>query len=242
MATLMPDDVVQESIGTRLSSRQYEIVREVKGTLASKRVEIGRKFECRFCGNRGPLHFRTLTHTFPEALGNKWVVSLDECDSCNQAFSLYEGALADAVSPFLTLGGVKGKKNKVRQTGRSAGNAVLRRRSDTNGIQITANDGFDWGDVVQFDQNRIMKLTIPITDLHFRPQHAYKALAKMAFALLPDEEIANYQKLRLWLLNPDDVEDFPTLECSMSFGAHKRPTRILFRSFADTAAQTKENE
>jgi len=31
----------------------------------------------------------------------------------------------------------------------------------------------------------------------FRPRHAYKALAKMGFALLPEEELPNYEKLRL---------------------------------------------
>lgn len=40
----------------------------------------------------------------------------------------------------------------------------------------------------------------------------------MAFALLPDEEINNYRKLRTWLADINDVEEFPTLECSMSFG------------------------
>jgi hypothetical protein len=58
----------------------------------------------RYCGRVGAASFRKIARTFSESLGNKWIVSLDECDSCNAPFSLYEDALAKAVSPFLNSG------------------------------------------------------------------------------------------------------------------------------------------
>ena len=81
---------------------------------------IGTRFNCRFCGECDKKLFgqKMNAHTFPEALGNKLLFSLDECKSCNNYFSIYEDSLCKAAGPFLTLGGVKGKKG-FRQTGRS---------------------------------------------------------------------------------------------------------------------------
>ncbi|MEJ7597549.1 MAG: hypothetical protein WKG01_06530 [Kofleriaceae bacterium] len=60
-------------------------------------------------------------------------------------------------------------------------------------------------------------LTFPIATESFRPRHAYKALSKMGFSLLPAEEVTNYEQLRAWLLEPDDTIDFPVLEVALSF-------------------------
>jgi tetrahydromethanopterin S-methyltransferase subunit G len=64
----------------------------------------------------------------------------------------------------------------------------------------------------------VYKFKFPIAGVPFKPRHAYKALVKMAVALLPDEELANYQKLKSWLLDIDDKVDFPVLEVALSFG------------------------
>jgi hypothetical protein len=199
----------------------YELLRDVKGAIGNRRIEIGRKFQCRFCGTRRQSNFRTRAHTFPEALGNKWVFSRDECDVCNQTFSLYETALAAAVGPFLTLGGVKGKGNKIRQTGRTEGGTVLQHRQDGNARpQISSiATGVDPASVATFSPDGKMRLRLAIADVRFRPRHAYKALSKMGFALLPEGELPNYQKLKTWLLDTKDDLEFPALEVAMSFAS-----------------------
>jgi hypothetical protein len=198
---------------------RYEILQDVRGS-PGLRVRLGAKGVCRFCGCSDLSKFRKVAHTFPEALNNKWVISLDECDDCNALFSLYEDALASSVSPFLTLGGVRGKRNKIRQTGRSKGYSVLERRTDFERGQIFASTTLD-ATRSPLDINPVtgkIHIGIDIADVPFRPRHAYKALAKMGLALLPDEEICNYQKLKAWLLDTNDAEEFPTLEVGMSFG------------------------
>jgi len=60
---------------------------------------------------------------------------------------------------------------------------------------------------------------MPIAGVPFKPRHAYKALCKMAMAMLPEPELGRYQKLRDWLLIVDDEVEFPTLEVAMSFGS-----------------------
>lgn len=215
----MPGPEHQQFAELNLGGR-YEILKDVRGS-DELRMRLGTKGTCRYCGCTNPSKFRNEAHTFPEALNNKWVISLDECDDCNALFSLYEAALASAVSPFLTLGGVKGKRNKTRQTGRTGGASVLERRIGADRPHIFASMIFD-------EKKRIlsvnpitgqMKFAIDIASVPFRPRHAYKALAKMAFALLPDEELCNYRKLQAWLLDVDDNEDFSCLAVAMSFAA-----------------------
>lgn len=73
---------------------------------------------CRFCNtvNGGTnafgsvVTFRKRSHAYSEALGNKHVISKDECDTCNQRFSVgCELSLINLLSPFRSLHGLKGK-------------------------------------------------------------------------------------------------------------------------------------
>jgi hypothetical protein len=99
-------------IGDRVLGGMYTLLQQTKGAIGGEVTYLGLKGVCRYCGCTDASRFRNVSHTFPEALGNKWIVSLDECDNCNKLFSVYDDALSNSVSPFLTLGGVKGKKNK----------------------------------------------------------------------------------------------------------------------------------
>src|SRR5882724_8394208 len=112
-------------IGDPVLGGRYTLLAQVKGSIGGGTVFLGKKGRCRYCGETNIARFRMKAHAFPEALGNKWIMSRDECDACNRIFSKYDDAIARAVSPFLTLGGVKGKSRKVRQTGRSKGDAML---------------------------------------------------------------------------------------------------------------------
>jgi hypothetical protein len=161
-----------------------------------------------------------VAHAFPEALGNKWIISRDECDRCNQAFSKYDDAIAKAVSPFLTLGGVKGKSNKVRKTGRSEGESVISRHGGADGqrINMFANNA-DPAQHVSVTAEGILRMTMPVANVPFKPRRAYKALVKMGVALLPDEELNHYTKLRAWLLDIDDKVDFTNLDVGLSFAS-----------------------
>ncbi|HEV7283295.1 MAG TPA: hypothetical protein VGN75_00455 [Kaistia sp.] len=148
-------------------------------------------------------------------MDNKWVVLLDECDYCNAKFSLYEGALADAVAPLLTLGGVKGKGSQVGQTGRSSGSTVLTSESGPERRRILAHlGGCDMQQLVGLNpaSGRLL-FKVPLAGVPFRPRHA------MALALLPDAELADYAKLRAWLLDPIDGLDFPVLDVALSMRA-----------------------
>jgi hypothetical protein len=211
------------NIGDLVLDGRYSLLREVKGSIGGSRVYLGSAGHCRYCGTRGPSAFRKRAHTFPEALGNKWVFSRDECDACNtKIFSLYDEELAKAVSPFLTLGGVKGKGNKTRATGRSHGRSFMeqRRTADNHRSLVVALNEQDPSDTVTIDpRSGKIRMVTPVAPVPFKPRYAYKALSKMGVALLPHDELPNYRKLIDWLRDPRDNEDFPVLEVALSFGS-----------------------
>ncbi|MCH6256817.1 hypothetical protein MLD52_09685 [Puniceicoccaceae bacterium K14] len=175
---------------------------------------------CRFCEVDSPT-FKQCSHTFPEALGNKWVFSRDECDCCNALFSKYETALVDCLKPLLTMGGVKGKK-RIPQSGRTLGSTYIKHSNSgeprRQSWHCKGESLSDYGP--RLDQKTgLMDMKLPIPEIPFVPRYAYKALAKMGYALLPDDELKNYAMLKDWLQNPKDQLNFPILDVQLSFAS-----------------------
>ncbi len=187
--------------GVVMRSTTYRIVHNVMAGIGNEPTRLGTAGTCRYCGTTDRKRFRKKAHTLPEGLGNKWLFSLDECDDCNNQFSRYEGALTASVGALLTLGGVKGKGNGVRQTGRSAGPAYVEHSiRDGRRSLSTIINGLD----AQFGRNPrtgATLFTFPIATERFRPVDAHKAVLKIGYALLPDDERDQYEGLRRALLD-----------------------------------------
>lgn len=207
--------------GELLLSGAYELVVQVRGCVGGELTSVGSTGVCRFCGQSGKALFRKKAHTFPEALGNKWVISRDECDMCNHAFSAYESALVTAVSPFLALGGVPGKKSRDRQVGLSDGPRLIR-HSMTNGkrdLSIVCKEPLSEDIGPRITPDGSIRVKLPVAATPFKPRLAYKALAKMGVALLPNDELNNFRRLRAWILDADDRLRFRSLDVALSFSS-----------------------
>ncbi|MFB9373489.1 hypothetical protein ACFFUB_05915 [Algimonas porphyrae] len=214
----------------------FDTVSLYQASLGSGKKYVGQPGHCRFCGCNDDRAFKQKAHLIPEALGNKWLFSRDECDHCNSLFSLYDQALADAVGAILTLGATKGKGNRVRQTGRSQGNARIRHRRDSLGKRSLSVSGrLPDNDkpirIELFTGTMVLETRLPPTP--YRPRHAYKALCKMGLALVPKDELKHFQKLRKWLQDPADTLEFPVLPVTITFAmignAPQIATAILLR-------------
>lgn len=158
---------------------------------------LGTRTNCRFCGTAVQSAFgrRTNAHTFPEGLGNRALFSLDECKSCNNKSSVYEDALCKAIGPFLTLGGVSGKRG-VRQTGRTNSNSVVRHSVENDRRRISVRSEGNLDEVGGVDpQTGLVRLRMPIKGDKFVPLLAYKALSKIAIALLPLNELHRFKRV-----------------------------------------------
>lgn len=177
---------------TRMS---YKIIAKELVELKSKRF-LGTGICCRFCGTKDQSAFgrRTNAHTFPEALGNKFLFSLDECRSCNGKFSVYEDALCKAIGPFLTLGGVKGKQG-VRQTGRSDSGSTIKHQYIDGHRHISLRSHLSAENIVRKNpRTGDIWFRIPIHGDRFVPLYAYKALVKIAISLLPENELHKFRQ------------------------------------------------
>jgi hypothetical protein len=200
----------------------YELLAHVQASVGSKRVLLGEAGHCRYCGTSDAAKFRKLAHTLPEALGNKWILSRDECDDCNSVFGAYDDALAKSVGGILTVGGTLGKGNRVRQTGRSSGPASIAHGRVDGRRQISMRVvGAPFEQHVSLNAKRrdIVFIT-PTGSERFVPRYAYQALVKVGLALMPSDELANFTKLAAWLLEPDGNQpDIGPLIVGLSFGS-----------------------
>lgn len=182
----------------------FRAFRYVMAGEGSKPTFIGTRGKCRLCGTDELWRFRREAHTVPEALGNKWIYSVDECDDCNNRTSRYESALAASIGAILTIGGVRGKKNQTRQTGRSRGPAYIRhaRVGGRRALRAWVKNNDSDIEMTSDEITGVLSATLPIANEMFRPLDAHKALLKIGYALLPETELAQYAGLRRSLLDP----------------------------------------
>jgi hypothetical protein len=204
-----------------VSVASHEVIALVQGSIGAPPTTLGQPGRCRFCQTDDPRLFDNVSHTMPEALGNKWIVSADECDSCNRLFASYDDALAKSVGPVLTLGGTAGKNNRVRQTGRTNGPAVIRHGAADGQRQISVRmNGLPFADAVALNpQTGDIRFRTPVAVERFVPRRAFKALAKAALALMPADEMPRFSRMREWILTPNDEVAIGALYVGMSFGS-----------------------
>lgn len=69
------------SIETNISNFYYSF--QAKGSIGETKKELR---SCRFCNQKEKEYFKHKSHTIPEAIGNKSIISLEECDLCNKKF------------------------------------------------------------------------------------------------------------------------------------------------------------
>lgn len=141
-----------------------QIIQELAESGSSKRY-INKRVTCRYCGTADSAAFggRDNAHAFPAALGNRVLFALDECKACNGKFSIYEDALSKAIGPFLTLGGVRGRKG-VRQTGRSVSKSKIQHSSNEERRRLSITSEGNPKDLVSIDPSTgIMKLRTAVS-------------------------------------------------------------------------------
>lgn len=192
-------EVESEALKALLFYEQNYTLLMFRSLAGNKQIILGRKpFKCRYCDGEPPKRtFKKRAHAVSELLGNKIMKSLYECDTCNERFCGFEDDLAKMTLPSRSIGGVIGKKGIPKLVAAASGSARMQFKD--GGLHFSHNAG----DIsfVEDEQNKL--LTFTYVEQPYRPLAAYKALCKSAFALLPEDELINFEHLKLWLLQDD---------------------------------------
>ena len=103
---------------------------------------IGQKANrrCRYCGAAGP--FEMEAHAVPELIGNRAIISNEECDSCNQLFARnLEDHLGKMLNGVRTLSGITGKKGVPTLTTKDRHSRIEVRVGHNNQAGTDGSDG-----------------------------------------------------------------------------------------------------
>lgn len=151
---------------------------------------------CRFCRTGNGIvnsfgvvvTFKYRSHAFSEALGNKKVINLDECDACNERFSSgIEPALINYLTVFRSLYGLKGKHGVKKLVGE---NFVL---DPSNGFDIKYDGIIDSESKIDH-----IKTVLNLKET-FIPQDLYRCLVKFVLSLVDEKDMIHFTKTLHWI-------------------------------------------
>lgn len=170
---------------------------------------------CRYCGRREPeVAFASLAHLLPDFMGNRNMATYFECDVCNNWFSKYETMFANYFGISRTISQILGKKATV--PGYQDDKAGFNLSIGEKAMQLAFTTGKK-----PFTLNKEkMSLTIHTTRPGYIPLHLVKLIWKVGLALLPEEEVADFEWVREMLLsnaNDKKVKGDKRLQVSIQF-------------------------
>jgi hypothetical protein len=153
---------------------------------------------CRFCRNTAPsVTFRKEAHVVPQALGNRSLLSWEECDSCNEAGSLFENDLVSVLSGSRLTAMTRSKRPAV--TYKPRGDAYVTATPSAPKILISPSLADDSVSLRRTERGYRVRIKIP----KYRPENVVKALARMAYFMMPKELLDDSEHIRRWLLSEE---------------------------------------
>lgn len=154
---------------------------------------------CRFCGGVEPkVTFRLEAHVIPECLGNRSLLSNQECDECNRSFGRgIDNDFGNWSNPMRTIGQIRGKKRRPSI-----------KRPDDGGWRLKSEDGAlhiehhrDLGPMVVDEEAKRMTLRLPRDP--YVPIAVLKAFVRMGLGLVPESDVSLFRRAFDWVLSPD---------------------------------------
>ena len=189
---------------------------------------------CKFClKTSDETTFNSIPHVLPELFGKNNFTSNEECDNCNKLFGRFENDLANYVSPYLTLIGLKTKaKIPVFQSRRNENghSTVIKNTKGSPRLSFNTNPS-DF----EFDKKN-KRINLKLRKKKFVPINVYKGLVKIGLSLCPQSELEKYQKTISWLSDRTEnkenfIFDIPLLLIRTKFNNkyYPKPSAELYK-------------
>lgn len=221
-------DVIKENV-LRLNISDYEALEQFKkvecgGLLDNYRflhfeqekrqVRIGEseksKRRCRFCGEMMPaVSFAKDAHAISEGLGNKSIITNDECDRCNEDLGReIEQDLMTYLSPMRIFISIRGKNGFAKIKDDSF--ALYEDSPGKIHIDLFEQDAPElkhW----EFEQNGDdFRWTFTHPQM-LNPQDVYRAVVKYAIGVMENAELSHFQDTINWVRKGRSATDLPRL-------------------------------
>lgn len=180
--------------------KNYDVLKTPHFGINDPKIMLGDKNQpCRFCGKKGPdVKFKTVAHAIPESLGNKSVILLNECDSCNKFFSEnLENHFDHYTKIYRTIGQIKGKKKVPDYKSSNHQTKIIHENLKIPLILFDINSN-----EVSFKKDT-SEIEIIYDIEPYIPAAVYKCLVKMALSIMPERELDNFKDTIQWILCPD---------------------------------------
>lgn len=153
---------------------------------------------CRFCGKSRPeVSFKKEAHVIPQSIGNRYLLSYFECDSCNHFFgTTYDDSFANFFSDSRAMAAIKSQttgksiKHKESNTGFQIGH---------NGFNVQITYDGKHPEVFNLDLEK-KELTLLITLPTHVPIFVFKAMMKIALCMIGEDERQQFANCFRWLL------------------------------------------
>lgn len=161
---------------------------------------------CRWChrsiNSPDKTTFKSKAHAISEALGNKKLILLDECDECNNKFSqTIEMSIINYLSFFNTLCGVNGKGGypKIKNSD------IIIEKLDENRIEIIGSSK-----CIVYKDGKPSSLSFNMGKVIF--QDIYKSLVKYALSVIDSSIIDKFKWTIDWLNRNAFLEKLPIVK------------------------------
>lgn len=221
-------DAIKENV-LRLNMPDYEALEQFKKAVCGellenyklihyeqerRQVRIGEPEKgmrkCRFCGKMMPVvSYEKDAHTISEGLGNKSIITNDECDKCNEDLGReIEQDLMTYLSPMRTFMSLRGKKGLVKIKDDSF--ALYEDAPGQIHIDLFEQDEPElkhW----EFEQNGDdFKWTFTHPQM-LNPQDVYRAVVKYVIGVMENAELSHFKETITWVRKMRTATDLPRL-------------------------------
>lgn len=183
-------------------------------TMEEYKTHKSEYYICKYCGETDIEKFKSKAHLIPEFTGNKDWFCFNECDSCNNKFSVYEynlknfGAFKNAHLP------IYGKKKYPKYVDGYHNFTIQFQQNGTLLMSAAENTDF-----FKIENNRIQ---IKSVTMPFVPLNVYKCLFKIAISMMEINDFKKFESGIPWLTDKK-LKIEPKIPHTMLYNPNGKP-------------------